>query len=110
MGNIEEQQHSEITVKEQYGADFEMFCYRNGIQFTVLGDAEDERTYIVRLGMDYIDASIMVHKMLWAGGTEKDINYINMLVLMHQYAEVKYEYETASRPRKDERALSMFVG
>lgn len=110
MGNIEEQLYGEIVVKKQYGKEFEAFCDRNGIPFAVFHDAEDKRTYVVRLGMDYIDVSIMVCKMLWGEETVKDSNYINILVMYHNYPEPQYEYEMYSHMRYDEEILDAFEG
>ena len=110
MENVALQTYKEIVVKERNRIEFETFCDRNGIPFSIATIAGDECSYWIRTGMDFDDAAIMVHKKLWAGEDKKDVNLINSLVMKHLFREVCFWYELFLPEREDELILNAFEG
>ena len=95
----------EIVLQAKHAAEFEDFCQRNGIPVIFRSHSNNESTYLVRAGIDYTDALIMILKMGWDGSNRNDvdvINTLNALVSNHNYVEPEYEYELTLKLRNHE--------
>ena len=95
----------EIVLQAKHAAEFEDFCQRNGIPVIFRSHTNNESTYLVRAGIDYTDALIMILKMGWDGSNRNDvdvINTLNALVSNHNYFEPEYEYELTLKLRNYE--------
>ena len=90
-------------------APFEQFCQRNGIPFSRFDGANGEMIYLVRNGLDYIDAMIFVLKALTDRRDADLLNKINHLILMRYYYVPVYDYELSIPKRADEILLSLHV-
>ena len=110
MENVKEQTYEKIVVTAKHRTEFEEFCDRNGIPFSMPTIADDDYSYWIRTGMDFDDAAIMAHKKLWTGEDKKDVNFINSLVMKHLFREVCFWYELFLPEREDELILNAFEG
>ena len=98
----------EIVLQVKHAAEFEDFCQRNGIPVIFRSHTNNESTYLVRAGIDYTDALIMILKMGWDGSNKNDvdvINTLNALVSNHNYFQPEYEYELTLKLRNHEDEL-----
>ena len=106
MNHILRKSHcEEIVLQAKYAAEFESFCQRNGIPVIFHSHSNNESTYLVRAGIDYTDALIIVLKMGWDGSNKNDvdvINTLNTLVMSHNYFQPEYEYELTLKLRNHE--------
>ena len=116
MNHILRKSHcEEIVLQAKYAAEFESFCQRNGIPVIFRSHSNNERTYLIRAGIDYTDALIIVLKMGWDGSNKNDvdvINTLNTLVMSHNYFQPEYEYEltVGSRNPDDTAILCNWAG
>ena len=106
MNNILPEAHFEqITISAVHTADFEAFCQRKDISFNVHNCDVGECTYLIRAGIDYMDAQIMVYKMGWHGDFENAFevsNSFRYLIFARDFWAPEYDYELSVRPRNKE--------
>ena len=84
------------------------FC-DNGIPFVVVENDGIHISYKLRAGMDYNDALLYNLKIYGDLDDSEICAAINILVLEHEFLNVKYEYECYADLRKDESLLGTFV-
>ena len=106
MTNILPEAHYEqVTVSAVHTAAFEAFCQRNNIPFEIHSRNVGESTYLIRAGIDYMDAQIMVYKMGWHSNDENDFDVSNSfryLIFARDFWAPEYDYELSVRPRSNE--------
>ena len=86
----------ELKVASTHADAFEQFCERNSIPFTCYHRDDTEWHYIIRAGMDYTDAQIMVYRMGWHRTVSDDFDIeseINNLAFYYYFWKPEYEYE-----------------
>ena len=95
----------QITLSPKFSDAFEQFCLRNAIPVERHSHDGNKCVYLVRAGMDYTDAQIMVYRMGWHGIIPDDFDIeseINRLTLYYFYWKPEYEYELTLPLRNNE--------
>ena len=95
----------QITVNAAHASEFEAFCQRNNIPFEAHSYGGNDATYLVRAGIDYMDAHIRVYKMGWHGEGENDFdvnNSLRYLIFSRNFWIPEYDYELSIHPRSKE--------
>ena len=101
----------ELWVEGMDRAEFEAFLDRNQIPFCKNSE-NCQQVYLIRDGVDFIDSSIYALKY-WGDLKDADTtNIINRLVLQHNFAEIRYNYELDGwyRTEEDSSVLGKYIG
>lgn len=106
MNNLLPKAHFEqVTVSAVHATEFEAFCQRNDIPFEIHSHHSGEATYLIRAGIDHMDAQIMVYKMGWYGAVENDYEVsdsLRYLIFSRDFWIPGYDYELTIGPRNKE--------
>ena len=95
-----------LTVKANERNSMERFFRDNSIPFIVAEDDGICTSFRLRAGMDYNDALLYNLKTYGDLNDSEIYDTINMLVLEHEFWDVKYDYECYAAFRKDESLLN----